>query len=267
MTRADAGERLNRLEEIMPGTGALAPPAPQAPADETRDVARELAASFARMVESYREVYGLTAEEALERAGKSHPAITEQALTCPPDQVTWLTLYTLQEQDPEQALRRWEEVKQAGRGELRSGHAAARTIEGAGGSCWERAQFLAVRDGLIEALQPRDDLERLLIDQVAQFQTLMSRWQKVLVARTMQSAAAALLPAGPGKESYQPPRLTDAQATAEAAAMVERCHRLFLRSLRALQDRRRLGPPVVVRRANQVNIAQQQVNVAGTATG
>jgi hypothetical protein len=49
--------------------------------------------------------------------------------------------------------------------------------------------------------------------------------------------------------------------------MVERCHRLFLRALRALQDRRRLGPPVLVRRANRVHIAQQQVNVAGTATG
>ena len=34
-------------------------------------------------------------------------------------------------------------------------------------------------------------------------------------------------------------------------------------TLRALQERRRLGAPVVVRRANQVNIAQQQVNVAG----
>jgi hypothetical protein len=56
-----------------------------------------------------------------------------------------------------------------------------------------------VRDGLIEALRPRDDQERLLIDQMAQFQTLMSRWQKVLVARTMQSAAAAVLPAGPGR--------------------------------------------------------------------
>jgi hypothetical protein len=77
---------------------------------------------------------------------------------------------------------------------------------------------------------------------------------------------AALLPAGPVKDPYQPLRLTDAQATAEAAGMAERCHRLFLRSLRALQDRRRLGLPVV-RRANQVNIAQQQVNLTGTAGG
>jgi hypothetical protein len=42
--------------------------------------------------------------------------------------------------------------------------------------------------------------------------------------------------------------------------MVERCHRLYLRTLGALQDLRR-RPPVVVRRAGQVNIGGQQVNV------
>jgi hypothetical protein len=50
-------------------------------------------------------------------------------------------------------------------------------------------------------------------------------------------------------------RLSDAEAMDHAAGMVERYHRLFLRTLRALQDQRRLGRPVVVRRAGQVNIA------------
>jgi hypothetical protein len=45
--------------------------------------------------------------------------------------------------------------------------------------------------------------------------------------------------------------------------MVERFHGLYLRTMRALQDRRRLGPAVIVRRAGQVNIAQQQINVSG----
>jgi hypothetical protein len=46
--------------------------------------------------------------------------------------------------------------------------------------------------------------------------------------------------------------------------MVERCHRLYVRTLRALQDLRRLEP-VVVRRAGQVNVAHQQINVASAA--
>jgi hypothetical protein len=56
------------------------------------------------------------------------------------------------------------------------------------------------------------------------------------------------------------PRVTQAEAIAQAASVVERMHRLYLKSLRALQDLRR-SPPVVVRRAGQVNIAHQQVNV------
>jgi hypothetical protein len=45
--------------------------------------------------------------------------------------------------------------------------------------------------------------------------------------------------------------------------MVERFHRLLLRTVRALQDLRRQASPVVVRRAGQVNIGQQQLNLAG----
>ena len=44
--------------------------------------------------------------------------------------------------------------------------------------------------------------------------------------------------------------------------MVERWHAFYRHTLKALQDLRRLSPPVVVRRAGQVNIGQQQVNLA-----
>jgi hypothetical protein len=63
------------------------------------------------------------------------------------------------------------------------------------------------------------------------------------------------------KGRYETPRVSDAEALAEAAGMVERLHRLYVRTLRALQDLRRLEP-VVVRRAGQVNVAHQQINVA-----
>jgi hypothetical protein len=77
----------------------------------------------------------LTAEEAAASIGEQRPIFLDRVLTCPPDQVTWFGLHTLAEQDPEQAQRRWEELKQAAREELRNGHEAARTIEGADGSC------------------------------------------------------------------------------------------------------------------------------------
>jgi hypothetical protein len=54
---------------------------------------------------------------------------------------------------------------------------------------------------------------------------------------------------------WEPPRVTESQATEQAAAMAERFHRMFLRSLRTLQDLRRRGPAVVVQNVGQVKVA------------
>jgi hypothetical protein len=83
-------------------------------------------------------------------------------------------------------------------------------------------------------------------------------WLGVLMSR------AALVQAPPkvgGK--WEPPRVSVFQVVEQAGAMVDRFNRIFLRSLRALRDLRRCPPPVVVQNAGQVNVGQQQVNVAG----
>src|SRR5262249_48556956 len=151
----------------------------------------------------------------------------------------------------------WEEVKHAAREERRSGHPAARALEGAGSSCWRRAQFLAVRAELSEAWRPRNAQEQHLIDQMAQWQAVMEFWQDTFTIFT------ALVARRKGEKNrggppWEPPRIADAEALEGAVRMVERFQRLYLRSLRVLQDQRRIGPPVIVRRAAQVNIAQQQ---------
>jgi hypothetical protein len=64
----------------------------------------------------------------------------------------------------------------------------------------------------------------------------------------------------PLKEWNELPRVTVAEAVEEALVMIERFHGLYLRTLKALQDRRS-APAVVVRRGRQVNVGQQQVNV------
>ena len=61
--------------------------------------------------------------------------------------------------------------------------------------------------------------------------------------------------------------MSDAEAVEQAAAMVERYHRIFLRTLRAVCDMRRHGGPVIVRDGGQVNVAQQQVNVSTEPRG
>src|SRR5262249_11205733 len=156
-----------------------------------------------------------------------------RVLEGPPEQVDWPDLEALAEQDPEGALRHWEAIQEAARSELRTGHRAARVLEPGGGSCWGRARFLAVRAELAAAWQPRNGLERQLLDQLAQLQTLLERWQQILVVRTRVSVMPR--PAPSGESRSETPQLSDAAALAEAAGMVERLHRLYLRTLRALQ--------------------------------
>jgi hypothetical protein len=56
-------------------------------------------------------------------------------------------------------------------------------------------------------------------------------------------------------------RLSEAEALERAAEKVERLHRLYLRTLKALQDQRRPRPPVAVRQAEQVNVGSLRISV------
>jgi hypothetical protein len=248
---------LATLRQTVRDEAALPPALPEP--DESMSVAHEMASDFATLVKSYAETFDVPQEEAAARAGELTPACEERILHGPPDQVQWHDLNTLARRDPELARARWEEVKQAARQELESGHRAARVLEPVS-DCWERARFLAIRDELAAAWRPQDGLERQLLDMLAQAQTLQQWWLENLVALT-QLAATRSKRAVKERTPYDPPLVSHAEATAEAFTMVERWHGIFLRTLGALQDLRR-RPPVVVRRAGQVNIAGQQVNVA-----
>ena len=51
-------------------------------------------------------------------------------LKAPPNELAWHDLRVLSDRDPDLALRRWEEVKQAARDERRSGHRGAASRAG-----------------------------------------------------------------------------------------------------------------------------------------
>jgi hypothetical protein len=61
---------------------------------------------------------------------------------------------------------------------------------------------------------------------------------------------------------YLSPRVSATQAMGQSAAMADRFHRMFVRSLRTLRDLRRNSNSVIVQQAGQVNGGSQQVNVA-----
>jgi hypothetical protein len=255
MGKTRLGRRLDRVE------GALAVARrPTEAADEARELATEVAEAFRSMVGHYRQHYSLSDDEARAKASECPDHLFDRALECPPAQLSWFELEAVAGRDPDRAAARWEEVKQAARGEVASGHRAARALEGHDSHCWSRARFLAIRAELSASWRPRTAAEQHLVDQMAQWQTLIWQWQE---SYTSYDDVAATRARRSGPDGAAGPRLqSDADRLEHAAGMVERFHRLYLRTLRALQDMRR-SPPVVVRAAGQVNIGHQQVNVGG----
>jgi hypothetical protein len=248
--------RLDRVEGALVAASATA-----GTEDGTRQLAAELAQAFGHMVGFYREHYGLTPEEARAKAAAAPDEFIEHVLAAAPSQVSWFDLDAIARRDPARAAARWEEVKQAARGEIATGQRAARALEGYDSHCWSRARFLAVRSELSAAWRPRNAAEQHLIDQMAQWQTLIWLWQENVTAYIEIVFNARRRP--PKRdESGELPRLRDADALERAVQMAERFHRLYLASLRALRELRR-RPQVVVRAAGQVNIGGQQVNLSG----
>jgi hypothetical protein len=156
--------------------------------------------------------------------------------------------------------QRWEEIKQAAREDLQSGHRAARTVEGYYSNPWKRAQFLAIREDLAKEWQPRNGIERQLIDTLAQAQTALFGWQEALAiyesTKSLDEKYDIEKRAG-----WNPPRVSEVQTIEQAAAMIDRFNKILLRTLRALRDLRRYAPAVIVQNAEQVNVAGQRVNV------
>jgi hypothetical protein len=222
---------------------------------EAGALARELAAAFRGIIAGYVEHCRLTPAEATERALEDLPACREPTLDGPADQVTF---WGLAQHDPDPAAQRWEQVQQEALAELQSGHSAAKAMEGADTSAWQRAQFLALRRELGDGWEPRSGVERQLLDVLAQAQASWLHWMNTLTMwTTLESATGKRL-----REEYgcwQAPRVRDAEALEPAAAMAERFNRIFLRTLRALRDLRRHAAPVVVQKAGQVNVARRGV--------
>jgi hypothetical protein len=248
------------MDDLAAGSPSSPAPA-ETSAAEIGSLAREMAAAYARMVTFNREQLHMSAEQADATVRrKDDPEWIQRALSQPPDQVSWFALSTLIEQSPEAGLAAWERIKAEARDELASAHRVATTLEW-DGSPWERARFLAIRKAFCDEWQPRGGIEAILIDQMAQAHASYLFWMERL---HIQSVTEARREDHKLKNEgyWQPPSLDTAAAIDQSAAMADRFHRLFLRTLRALRDLRRYVPSVVVQNAGQVNVGGQQVNVA-----
>ena len=116
-------------------------------------------------------------------------------------------------------------------------------------------------NALADGLQPRNGMERLLIEGMAQAWTMRERWLHRAV-ETDSLEAVRIERDSRRRGEWQPPRLSDAAAVDRAAQLADRCERQFLRLMRAYRDQRRLLGSVVVAAGGQLNVAEQQVNVS-----
>jgi hypothetical protein len=217
--------------------------------------------------------YKISPEEAAKRARTPLPDDREEQL---PEHVQWVEIVATLDADPERGQALWRRVKEEARRELRAGVRESLSLERPmRARPWERAQYLVISEALSEALQPRDGLERLLVQQMASAYEQHLRWQTVAVRRVEEEVwmgehdrRNALEHMSPqqrerfqGREGWLPPRQADAEASEQAVLMADRYQRAFLRLMKAFRDNRRLFGMLVVT-GGQVNVAERQVNVS-----
>ena len=104
--------------------------------------------------------------------------------------MSWHSINALAQNDPALAQTTWERLKEAARDELASGHRAAWPLEERDHGPWERARFLAVRESLAREWEPRNGIERMLLDMLAQAYTGYEYWMRLFVTFTKIEASS-----------------------------------------------------------------------------
>ena len=232
---------------------------------EVLALARELAAARAKRVRAFQQVYEINVKEADERVQDRLedplPQDLEERFDQAPEQITWGDLDWVAERDPERALAVWNKIKAQARAELERGITASKAVEGYTRYPWKLAQFLAIRDGMIEEWQPKGGLEMRLIDILAQTYWCYLSWvEELTIVTSTQIEAQKYELEKNGRR--RPTKRYIEQEEEKAAAMVDRLNRIFMRTLRGLRDLRRYGGQIRIESPGQVNIGDKQINVS-----
>jgi hypothetical protein len=184
----------------------------------------------------------------------------------PATEVRWRDLVQLvYSGQGEEAKRRWQHLLQITEDEFICGDRAASILEATGEAPAERARFLTIRRRLIEEWNPSPGTEEILVDQIAQFQTLFERWIRVHVEKmSAGDPFEAQVGTDRGRHLGQfYATVGGLEAMQEALNMADRLQKAMLRTIRALKDLRKSSQQVVIQSAGQVNLGSQQVNLSG----
>ncbi len=227
---------------------------------EALPLASEMSQAMCRYVEAEMEHLSRPADEAIAIMEARAQAVASRTKSGDPRSATFFELAALAKVDPKRAEARCHEIRKAARAELQTGHRAAQANElSLSNGAWPRAQFLALRDELVASWNPQNGIERTMIDMLAQAWTAQLFWhERMMLYACLEVDNERIKEEG----RWKTPRAADLQAVEQAAQMVDRFNRIFMRTLRALKDLRRHAPLLMVQNVGQLNVAGQQLNVA-----
>jgi hypothetical protein len=115
--------------------------------------------------------------------------------------ISWGDLGQLWNASPRDAIELWKAIRLEARDEFVSGHYGARVFESADymHDAFKRAQYLSVRDGLVEEWRPRGSSEFILIDQMAQAYVMQLHWTEEAMRRAQTEPRVEYSLPAPGR--------------------------------------------------------------------
>ncbi|MBA3726925.1 MAG: hypothetical protein H0W86_10850 [Armatimonadetes bacterium] len=220
---------------------------------------KEMAEADAQRVQFDKTVDELSDKEADGKdASDRNELCRARLLDGPVNQITSFDLGEMTEAEPETAAKAWQRINDDAVDDYESGHRAARVLAG----CMnlgplDLARYMVMRASLIAEWEPNSGSELQIVDMMVQAFMMLEHW-------TGRHASHFMLGFDRDRESgkHVLPRVHQAEALEQSASMMERFQRMYTRQVKTLKDLRKGAPPVVVQNAGQVNVGQQQVNVA-----
>jgi hypothetical protein len=166
--------------------------------------------------------------------------------------IDWGDLGQLWNASPLDAIELWKAIRLEARDEFVSGHYGARAFESADymHEAFKRAQYIAIRDGLIEEWRPRGASEFILIDQMTQAYVMQIHWTEEAMRRSQTEPRVESYDYRQWKQCrkaeakahqwdtghWDIPYQHEAEAVEQAFRLVELCQKSFQRAARQLAN-------------------------------
>jgi hypothetical protein len=231
---------------------------------EASMIVSEMARSFASTIDYYKSEYGgkFSHDEAVAKTLEMHESRRGWVEGEPAERVSWGEIAALAEQNMGEALKLWARVRAAAEDELESGRRMAQ-VAGQNTDPFALAQVFAIRDAFADQWEPQGAIEAAMIDMLTVAFSLQMYWSEMAHTRAIREHDEHRKALGRFESSgWKSPYQSMADAIDQAHRMADSYNRQFLRVLRQMRDLRRYAPPVIVNNGGQVNVANQQVNVA-----